>query len=368
MPNGIVRGDSYVTCRPCALLYREVATRSLTAGHARHTLICRSPRKFSFARLVKFSTVAGLQAKQPSLEARVLSGILKTSDVPYSSYIPEPRTFLHSVSAVIKEIWLLALLVYMARASAVMRLSIAAGCALLTAVALPPRLWKPQLRRLGLLGLLLFVFTAIGSDGVPPMLQQRHPPTALEGLPGMPRPAQSYRYVILHLWIITITRRSISLGIAAASLTFVAFQSASLCLTCTPAEELAVALRTLLRPLAILRVPVNEIGLTLLLSLRFMSLVFEEVRNLSLGLAARGIDWSGLGPAGGIQVLIRLGGRLFSNLMQRSDNIAQAMCARGFVGAQDHKLYLTSTWPSSTTANVVATISLVLLGVAVKLI
>ena len=37
-------------------------------------------------------------------------------------------------------------------------------------------------------------------------------------------------------------------------------QSASLCLTCTPAEELAVALRTLLRPLAILRVPVNEIG------------------------------------------------------------------------------------------------------------
>ena len=61
------------------------------------------------------------------------------------------------------QVWLLALLVYMARASAVMRLSIAAGCALLTAIALPPRLWKPQLRRLGLLALLLFVFTAIGS-------------------------------------------------------------------------------------------------------------------------------------------------------------------------------------------------------------
>ena len=41
---------------------------------------------------------------------------------------------------------------------------------------------------------------------------------------------------------------------------YLAMQSASLCLTCTPAEELAVALRTLLRPLAILRVPVNEIG------------------------------------------------------------------------------------------------------------
>ena len=51
----------------------------------------------------------------------------------------------------------------MARASAVMRLGIAAGCAVVTAAALPPRLWKAQLRRLGLLALLLFVFTAVGS-------------------------------------------------------------------------------------------------------------------------------------------------------------------------------------------------------------
>lgn len=51
----------------------------------------------------------------------------------------------------------------MARASAVMRLSIAAGCALVTAAALPPRLWKAQLQRLGLLALLLFVLTALAS-------------------------------------------------------------------------------------------------------------------------------------------------------------------------------------------------------------
>ena len=105
----------------------------------------------------------------------------------------------------------------------------------------------------------------------------------------------------------------------------------------------------------------------MLLSLRFMSLVFEEVRNLSLGVAARGINWNNLGPAGGIQVLIRLAGRLFSNLMQRSDSIAQAMCARGFVGPQDHNLYLTQTKSSSWKANIAATLALVLLGVAVKL-
>ena len=62
------------------------------------------------------------------------------------------------------------------------------------------------------------------ADGVPPMMQQRHPPAALQGLAGTPAPVHSYRYVILNLWIITITRRSISLGIATASLTFVALQ------------------------------------------------------------------------------------------------------------------------------------------------
>ncbi len=45
-----------------------------------------------------------------------------------------------------------------------------------------------------------------------------------------------------------------------------------------------------LSPLGVLGVPVAEISLTLLLSLRFLAVVFEEVRNLALGLAAR--DWA----------------------------------------------------------------------------
>ena len=36
----------------------------------------------------------------------------------------------------------------------------------------------------------------------------------------------------------------------------------------------------------------QEITLTLLLSLRCLGLVFEDLRNLALGLAVRGIDWS----------------------------------------------------------------------------
>jgi hypothetical protein len=48
--------------------------------------------------------------------------------------------------------------------------------------------------------------------------------------------------------------------------------------------------------------PVHAAGLTLLLSLRFMAVAFEEIRNLALGVAARGVQWPTLGPAGGIRV------------------------------------------------------------------
>ena len=81
-----------------------------------------------------------------------------------------------------------------------------------------------------------------------------------------------------------------------------AVQSASLCLTTTPAEELALGLKFWLAPLRVLRVPVNEICMTLLLSLRFMSVVFDELRNLSLGLAARSVPWKRLPPGAGLTV------------------------------------------------------------------
>ena len=48
---------------------------------------------------------------------------------------------------------------------------------------------------------------------------------------------------------------------------------------------------------------VDEMSLTLLLSLRFLAVVFEEIRNLALGLAARNLQWKSMGQGAGIQVL-----------------------------------------------------------------
>ncbi|KAK9840235.1 hypothetical protein WJX74_006035 [Apatococcus lobatus] len=279
----------------------------------------------------------GASGKEP-LESKVLTAILGVSSVPYSAYVPAPKGFLHYLSAPNKQVWLLATLWIVAGARTPVRLAMTAACALVSVAALPSRLWRPQLWRLARLSFFIFVIVAIGSDSVPPVLTPRAPPTELQGLAGTAlAPPSPYRYVLLDIWIITITRRSIALAVAASTLSFTTFQTASLCLTSTPAEEVALGLCWLLRPLQLLRLPVAEIGMTLLLSLRCMALVFEEVRNLALGLAARGVDWATLGPFGGIKMLLHLVGRLLSQLNRRAELIAVAMQSRGFVGPDRHQ-------------------------------
>lgn len=53
-------------------------------------------------------------------------------------------------------------------------------------------------------------------------------------------------------------------------------------------------------------------------------------------------------------MLLALFQRLFGRLLEQSETIAAAMVARGFVGPEDHKLYLTQPEPSSAFANVAA--------------
>ncbi|GLI66576.1 hypothetical protein VaNZ11_010493 [Volvox africanus] len=345
-------------CAPCC---SETSHAHITLN--RYTLHRSIKRRAVRAGAKGNDAPQGTKTSKPKipLQQQILNGILSVSNVPYSSFVPSPVTFLHTVDARIKQIWLVAMYLLIARASPAIRLAIAGTVASITVANFPRRLWQSQLRRLALLCGFIFLSTLLLVDGMPPMLQTRAPPLSLEGLP--PIPETGYQYVLLHLGTITVTHRSLNLAITAASLTFSALQTASLCLVTTPGEEMAVALRWWLSPLRILRVPVEEIAMTLLLSLRFMSLVFEEVRNLSLGLAARGINWEAQGSSGSLNIAGRLCVRLFGNLFQRSEKIAQAMVVRGFQGPEGHHLYLMKVNPTSLVANVCAILILVCFSV-----
>lgn len=224
-----------------------------------------------------------------------------------------------------------------------MRFGLVIYLTLLSIWILPRNAWMDQLGRVYLLSGLLFITLGLGADGVPALVQLRTPPPAMMGLPNLPVSLTGYAYVITKLGPLTFTRKGLSVASTVACLTFTVFQSASLCLTTTTPEQLAFALRWFMLPLKYIGVSVSEIVLTLLLSLRFISLVFDEVRNIALGIVSRRVNWKQLTVMETIDVFFNYFRRIFKNIFSHAEQISQAMIVRGFKGdGETHKIYFLS--------------------------
>ncbi len=172
---------------------------------------------------------------------------------------------------------------------------------------------------------------------MPPLTQARLPGGALEALPALAPAPRGYSYVLFRVGPLQATRRGVVLAASASALTFSLLHSAHLCLCTTTPEALAAGLSWMLSPLRCtprLRHAADEAVLTLLLAMRFCALVFEQGRNLALGLAVRGIDWAALGPLGVVDCVLALTGRLLADLFATAAQIADAMRARGYCGPQ----------------------------------
>lgn len=272
---------------------------------------------------------------------RIMTSLLSMSSVPYTSYVPRPRTFLHDVLPEIKLVWVLGMLFMVAQASSSeFRLAMAAMVGAITVISFPKRIWKPQLVRVLAISAFVCLLTACGSDGVPPLVSGgRAPPLQQQVYTDIQGLYPSYRYTILNLGICSITKRSLALAITLFSLTCITLQSASICLVTTPPEAMALALKRFLSPLGWIGFPVHRMYIMVLLSLRFLATVFEEMRNLVLALASRGVDWSQMGGVGTLSLLVRLGTRLFRVLFRKSEAITDAMLSRGFRDPSQHIIY-----------------------------
>ncbi|MCO5559979.1 hypothetical protein L7F22_013583 [Adiantum nelumboides] len=268
---------------------------------------------------------------------RLIAG---ASSAPIAQYISSPSTPLHSLDPRVKQAWLLALVFLPSRSHISIRLGLVGFLSVITILFLPRQTWQDQLGRMAFLSGLLLIMVSLGADGIPPLVQTRTPPPAMSGIPALPSSFTGYKYVLWKLGPFQLTRKGLALGVTTACLSFTVLQSASLCLSTTMPEHLAAGIRWYLAPLAYLKAPVDEIVLTLLLSLRFVGLVFDEVRNIALGIVARGVQWKQLTSLETAEVFFSFLGRIFRNLFKHSEQIAQAMVVRGFRGdAAAHKVY-----------------------------
>ncbi|HEY9845454.1 MAG TPA: CbiQ family ECF transporter T component [Candidatus Caenarcaniphilales bacterium] len=280
--------------------------------------------------------------------------------LPLGLYLEQPITWLHQLDPRVKLAWLLTFLISPLLANASWRLLLVGLLIFLTlAAAIPVRVWWQQISWLLLLSLLILSLTAILPDGIVVHYQPRLPvdelsfsesPAIANTRAGqqrsgsqtarrtdLPQPT-SYRYVLFKQGPVTVTRRSLELGIRTSTLLFTLIYGTNLYLLTTAPEEITAGLERLMQPLRRLNWPVTEISLTLTLSLRFIPLVLEEVQNLIRSVRTRAINWKKLGVRGALQIWLMLADRLLENLFLRAEQIAGAMQVRGFTSPNQHQV------------------------------
>jgi energy-coupling factor transport system permease protein len=244
----------------------------------------------------------------------------------------------------LKLAWTLAFLVTPVLASPAWRLALVALLVLITlASGLPARLWRRSLALWLTLSVLVGLLSALlPADAIPPASLQR-PATELRLVPSPPaepaptRAGLPWEVIRLgplqlgpaSLGPLVVTRRSALLGLRGGTLLFTLIQSANLLLLITSPEELVWAIVWFLRPLGGLGLPVERLGFTLLLSLRFLPLVQEELQNLLRAIATRAVNLRGLGWRAGLGLVLAVGERLLANVLLRAEQGAEALLARG---------------------------------------
>lgn len=270
--------------------------------------------------------------------------------LPIGLYLETPQTWLHRLDPRVKLAWLVSVLVSPILANPTWRFFIVGLLVVLTLLAwIPLRVWRQQMVWLLVLCTFMLCLTAGLPDGLAISYQPRLPQPELTG-PGATFPDQfsaetlaiqspsDYRYIVFEQGPLTVTQRSLELGIRLSTLLFTLIYGTNLFLLTTAAEEITVALERLMRPLRRFRVPVTEIALTMTLALRFIPLVLEEAQNLIRSVQTRAINWKKLGLRGSAQVWLALMERLLKNLLLRAEQTAAAMQVRGFTSPDAHQV------------------------------
>lgn len=116
------------------------------------------------------------------------------------------------------------------------------------------------------------------------------------------------------------------------------FMSTILTLTTTPLE-IADGIESLLNPLKRFKVPVQEIALVLSIALRFVPTLMQETEKIMDAQRSRGVEFNVGSLIERMKKIVPLLIPLFISSIDRADELATAMTARGYHGG-DHRTKL----------------------------
>ncbi|MBF8970900.1 energy-coupling factor transporter transmembrane protein EcfT [Streptococcus sp. NLN76] len=145
-------------------------------------------------------------------------------------------------------------------------------------------------------------------------------------------------------------------GLIQAAIIFIRFLtivlwSTVLTLTTMPLT-LARAIESLLKPLKVVRFPVQEVGLMLSMSLRFIPTLMDDTVKVMNAQRARGVDFGEGNLLEKAKSFIPILIPLFASSFKRADALATAMEARGYQVGADRTSYRKLTWKSADSLSI----------------
>ena len=253
---------------------------------------------------------------------------------PIGQYVDGNSSWLRIIDSRLKIIAVSIFLITPIWAGPLWRLSLVICLIFITFISLiPPRVWWRSL--LFLVGLSLFIglLSLIASSDTQSLDSSLRDPNELNLMLESQKhwnileiPSKKIGFIIFGPF--NLSRKAFELGIKTSTLIFTVIHSVNLMLLTTLQEDIVWALSWFMKPLGKVGLPIDKWLFQLLLALRFIPLVQEELQNIIKSVSVRSINLRSLGFKKSINVLLTMVERLFLNIFLRIDQGADSLLSK----------------------------------------
>ena len=258
-------------------------------------------------------------------------------------YVDGNRSWLRIVDSRLKIIAVLIFLITPIWAGPLWRLSLVICLIFITFISLlPSRVWWRSLILLLGLSLLIGFLSLIASNDIQSLDSSLRNPTELnlmlesqEKWNILEIPSKKIGFITLGEY--SLSKKSFELGIKTSTLIFTVIHSVNLMLLTTLQEDIVWALSWFMNPLRKVGLPIDKWLFQLLLALRFIPLVQEELQNIIKSVSVRSINIRSLGFKKSINVLLTIVERLFLNIFLRIDQGADSLLSKKNISTKTHR-------------------------------
>ena len=249
-------------------------------------------------------------------------------------YVNGNRSWLRIIDSRLKIIIVLIFLITPIWSGPIWRLSLVFSLFLITIFSLlPTRVWWRSFFLLSCLSLLIGVLSLAASSDIQSLESSLRNPNELNVMMEVTGKwnileIPSTKIGFINFGPYNLSRNAFELGIKTSTLIFTVIQSVNLMLLTTLQEDIVWALSWFMDPLKKVGLPVDKWLFQLLIALRFIPLVQEELQNILKSVSVRSINFRNLGLKRSFNVFLTLIERLFLNIFLRIDQGSDSLLSK----------------------------------------